>query len=708
MKLLPAIEKKLYSPGKRGAAFRVFVSFLMVIPIIGLVFFSSWTIYSDMTEDVYSRSQDRISLVENLVHERINSLIVLTESIASRPKVVEYVKSGLWTEAMRYAEYIPEQYGYIDSMRLVDLDGTIKAGAGSFSDLIGENLAAKDWYRGVSSGWEPYISDIFKRLSSPRINVAAIAVPVKELPLPGVELSAGDGPVGKVIGILTIQVRPEVFREWLEETPMGEDAVKYLVDKNGNLIAHSQIDTTDRMVDFSSAPAVRRLLRGETGTDKVKDITGRHDMLASYMSCVEHDWGLVIEQPISSAFELRNENMLNQIPIYISFIILSFIAALLILRHIASGREDWENIQRLAMIVENTADAIYSRDLDDNIITWNKGAEKIYGYSADEIMGKPFSIMVPEKQRRKYARMLENIRKGQSIKDRIVQRVKKNRSRIYVSLTSSLVRNYIGEIIGISSIARNITAQIESERRMKEKSRQLEQLNKELESFSYSVSHDLRGPLRGIDGFSSVLAEEYSDRLDGQARDYIGRIKKAAQRMGDIIEDLIMLSRITRDEMNLKKVNLSRMAEKFCKNLKDEHGIGSNESRAGTEYVIRPGISVYADEHLMEVMLSNLLENAFKFSLKKPRPIVEFGKKVINEKKVIFVRDNGSGFDMKYAERVFEPFQRLHSSKEFPGTGIGMATVKRIVERHNGKIWIESEKNRGTTVYFVISGKGGN
>ena len=209
---------------------------------------------------------------------------------------------------------------------------------------------------------------------------------------------------------------------------------------------------------------------------------------------------------------------------------------------------------------------------------------------------------------------------------------------------------------------------------------ELEQKNRELEAFSYSVSHDLRAPLRGIDGFSQALLEDYKDRLDETGVGYLGRVRAGVQRMGELIDDLLELSRVSRTELRRDQVDLSAIVGNIASGLRER------DPHRAVAIQIQEGLSVSADGRLIRSVLENLMENAWKFTVHAPDAIIEFGADGGDVVAVYFVRDNGSGFDMNYAERLFEPFQRLHSDAEFPGTGIGLATVRRIIERHGGTI----------------------
>jgi PAS domain S-box-containing protein len=235
----------------------------------------------------------------------------------------------------------------------------------------------------------------------------------------------------------------------------------------------------------------------------------------------------------------------------------------------------------------------------------------------------------------------------------------------------------------------------ELEQRVLDRTAELEATNRELSAFAYSVSHDLRSPLRSVDGFSHALLERYSGQLDAVGRDYLTRICGATRRMSQLIDDLLMLSRITRQELHLQDVNLANIAAEIVRDLKQATP-GHQASVA-----IDPALRAAADPNLMRIVLSNLLHNAWKFSARAAAPKIEFGR-VPGNPHAFFVRDNGAGFDMEYAGKLFQPFQRLHGVTEFEGTGIGLATVARIITRHGGRIWAESAVNQGAVFYFTL------
>lgn len=224
----------------------------------------------------------------------------------------------------------------------------------------------------------------------------------------------------------------------------------------------------------------------------------------------------------------------------------------------------------------------------------------------------------------------------------------------------------------------------------------LQGLNRELESFSYSVSHDLRAPLRSIDGFSKALLEDYGEQLDAPGRDYLNRVRNAAQRMGHLIDDLLKLARVSRTDLKKDDVDLSLVARRICTELRQRH------PQREVEIEIAPGLKTEGDPRLLQIALENLLDNAWKFTAKRPQARIEFGKLEREGHTVFFVRDNGAGFDMAHSDKLFGVFQRLHAMTEFEGTGVGLATVQRIIYKHGGRVWGEAERDRGAVFYFAL------
>ncbi|MBI2961616.1 MAG: PAS domain S-box protein, partial [Betaproteobacteria bacterium] len=360
---------------------------------------------------------------------------------------------------------------------------------------------------------------------------------------------------------------------------------------------------------------------------------------------------------------------------------------------------------RLAGIVESSSDSISAADLNGVITNWNAGAAALYGYAAEEIVGKSVLVLVPEDRRAEHEALVGSIREGRSVSNYKTVRKAKGGRLIDVALTLSPIKDAEGRVISHSAIARDITEakRLEREilalnetleRRVAERTRELENANRELDSFSYSVSHDLRAPLRALVGFTGIIQQEHAGALDAQGRQLLDRIVHNSARMGKMIDDLLRLSRLGRAALELRPVDLNSLVSEVVRNELAEH------PRTKVDVARLP--TVTGDPGLLRQAFQNLLANAFKFSAKAQSPAVSVGIEPAPDGPVFFVRDNGAGFDMQYADKLFGVFQRLHPVSEFPGTGVGLVIVKRIIERHGGRVWAESAPGAGATFRFTL------
>ena len=359
----------------------------------------------------------------------------------------------------------------------------------------------------------------------------------------------------------------------------------------------------------------------------------------------------------------------------------------------------------LNTLMDSIPDTIYFKDKSSRFTRINKAQVSVLGVDdPGEAIGKTdLDFQSPELANVFYVEEQEIIRTGKPMVDRIEFNPTSDGKARWFSATKVPIFDRDGQINGIVGISRDITERMLTEeeihqlnQNLERRAAELESVNHELESFSYSVSHDLRAPLRSIDGFSHAILEDYIEILPEQGRDYLLRIRAAAQRMGELIDDLLALSRVTRAVTESKPVNLSALAEKILVDLQSE------QPERHVTFSVAKELIVNGDPQLLKIALENLLGNAWKFTSKRENASIEVGVQNETGEPTYFIRDNGAGFNMAYADKLFGAFQRLHRPSEYPGTGIGLATVQRIISRHGGRIWAESSVGNGATFFFTL------
>lgn len=370
----------------------------------------------------------------------------------------------------------------------------------------------------------------------------------------------------------------------------------------------------------------------------------------------------------------------------------------------------------LAAIVESSDDAIVSKDLNGVITSWNQGAERIFGYTAAEVVGKPITILLPPERQGEEPVILGRIRRGERIEHFETVRVTKDGRRLDVSLTISPVKDEQGKVIGASKIARDITAVKQTQRALEDAQRQLrmhadeleikvrERTEKlataltELEVFSYSVAHDLRAPLRAIQQYAQALLEDYQDKLKGEGADFLHHIIDSSDRLDTLIRDVLSYSRIVRSDVTPQAVELASLVPEVVR-----HYPLLQPPRAELE-IVQPLLPVSGNSTFVMQSISNLLVNAVKFVAPGVKPKVRVWTEPRDRRVRVWVEDNGIGIEPQYHRKIFGMFERIQTASDYEGTGIGLAIVRKAVERMKGAVGLESEPGRGSRFWFELPG----
>ncbi|GGA85242.1 PAS domain S-box protein [Puia dinghuensis] len=371
-------------------------------------------------------------------------------------------------------------------------------------------------------------------------------------------------------------------------------------------------------------------------------------------------------------------------------------------RDITSMKEVEEIKNYLAIVVKQSNDAIYLHDREGKIISWNEGAEKIYGFSETEALNMKIWNIVPEHLLSEMQAVINEIVEGKKIESKEMRRITKYGQMIDVIFSASVISDLKGDLRSVAITEREITQQKKADQDIRQLNAdlrtnlaELERTNKDLEAFSYSVSHDLRAPLRSINGYARIILEDHPAQLDEELQRLFGNIQNNAKKMGMLIDDLLAFSRLGRRRVTKIPVDLTELA---CMALNDlDEG---ERTRARISIGALP--STKGDPSLLHQVMVNLISNAVKYSGKRAMPEIEIGSSENEEEYIYFVKDNGTGFDMAYAHKLFGVFQRLHNDHDFEGTGVGLAIVHRIITKHGGRVWAEGQPDRGATFYFSL------
>jgi PAS domain S-box-containing protein len=367
-----------------------------------------------------------------------------------------------------------------------------------------------------------------------------------------------------------------------------------------------------------------------------------------------------------------------------------------------------ESETRYRELIENAHDLVYVHDLMGNFLAINRSAEHTIGYTREEAMHMNIADIVAPEDLERAINLMMGVARGEEPPPAFEADVfTKDGQRLTLEINARPV--FRGDsTVAVQGVARDVTekrrAAVEIralndalEQRVRERTAELEAANAELEAFGYSVSHDLRGPLRVIEGFSRMLIDDYGASLDDAGRQYIDRVQASSQRMAQLIQDLLNLSRITRNAIQRRPVDLAPLAQSVAAELQ------LSQPDRVVEFVIAPHAIASGDPSMLRILVENLLGNAWKYTGKHASARIEFGTRRQGGELIYYVKDDGAGFDMEYVHKLFRPFQRLHLASEFDGTGIGLATVERIVRRHGGRVWAEAAVERGATFYFTLA-----
>jgi PAS domain S-box-containing protein len=682
---------------------------------------TGWWVYSKGKVRTRQAAEENLDVIANLKvrqiaewrRERLADAAVISRNPFNVLRVIPFLThptpGDTGADIRAWLESLQEGNHYHDVL-LLDGQGRVRLAV----NFPGRDLSPPMQARvaDVLRRGEPQQTDFYWSETSKRVLIALI-VP---LAAPGDKQAAP-----RSAGVIVLRIDPSIFlypliQVWPTPSPTAETL---LVRREGedvlflNELRHRQ-DTAltlkfpIRNLDLPAAQA----MRGLKGIVAGRDYRGV-EVFAAICQVPDSSWFMIAK--------VDQKEILAPFAIYVRGIVIITGGLIMIMgmallwwgerREAAFYHGQYEAARQRQALVKHfdyltryANDIIILSDADLKIVEANDRTLTVYGYSRDELLEMSMRDLRDPQAQPDLEEVLHRLEREKGLVYETAHR-RRDGAALPVEISVRLIevedRKFYQAIIRDITERQQAEAEIralnlELEGRVQERTAQLVAANRELEAFSYSVSHDLRAPLRGIDGWTLAFLEDYAQELDDQGRTYLERVRTETQHMGQLIDDLLSLSRVGRAEMQREPVDLTALARGIIGRLRE-----SGPERL-VEFVVQEGLNTVADPQLIEIALSNLLDNAWKFTGKCPAGLIEFGRVQQGGQQVLFVRDNGAGFDPAYADKLFGAFQRLHKASEFPGTGIGLATVQRILHRHGGRVWAEAAVDRGATFYFTL------
>lgn len=674
------IVKFALGPKRRHQFFSIITILGLLLPFVAVTYFSYIKIDRSLDNLILARRESLAHLAGLTLKEKFDRIIDVGVSLSMRVQFRKFIDAGKWDEAIKIMESVPKDFPYIDTVAIFDPAGTVKAVTPPIPEVIGKNFAYRDYYKGVSRDWQPFVSEVFKRAVEPKYNVVSVAIPIKSE-----SIGKADQ---KILGILLLTVKLDTTLEWAREIEVGTNGFVYFVDQNGHVAGHPKFSSFSEVVDFSSVPAVQKLLQDEKGVEVLYNPIEKEERISAYEPVPDYGWGVVVQQPTGTAFADKNEDMQLLLILYgLAFAMFSVLVFLLnqILHRLGM------NLQREKIFLGSIGDGLIAIDREWNITLFNKAAERISGWSSEEAMGKPlrdFIKFVRERDRSENVEFIEHaIVKGETgfMKNSTVL-IRKDGSEVPVGDSASPVFDASGKITGAIIIFRDVSQ---------------EKASQQLKSDFAYASHQLRTPV--TKALWRTEAIQSSNTLE-EAKKNAAVSYSSLQSVAKAMEQILIVSKIDQKIVipKIALVKLSELFDEVVKSLKSQAGERKIE-------ITTPAISVTAavdtDKNLLLRVLFEVLENAIKYNF--PAGKVAIDMQMQKDSVLIEISDSGIGIPENQQNVIFTKFFRGSNidTTEIIGAGLGLYVAHEYIKLLGGRIWFTSKVNEGSTFFISLPQK---
>jgi len=672
-----------------------------------ITFYICYQHHAIHTEQTLKGDRATANLLALILDQHFKKIVSVMESYSKRPLLLQAARDRNAEKAAAHLISLTQSEPDIDILIITDRKGTLWAAYPGRPEVLGKNFAYREWYQDVSRDWKPYISDVVLRVVREKDLAVQISVPLFD-------------ETGEVIGIMLNTQRAIGLKNLFTDVPLDPDASISITDRKDQIAYSTRYDYEKEVRPYPFRSAMNKAMAANNKTFAVEESDpGGRTRYITVTPVGAIGWTVLVGRDKRSIF-LSETTYHAQVAAIAFLLFLSIVLLFVYARKQVMAQETLKQLQAEKLLRESeirfrelfgrmmAGVAVYeARDNGEDFIfnDINPAGESISQVKRTEIIGKSVLEIFPGVNDIGLFQVFQRVWKTGTAEHHSVSLYKDK--RIFQWVENDVYRLPSGEIVAVyADVTGRKKAEdeikrlnAELEQRVIDRTAQLEAANKEMEAFSYSVSHDLRGPLRAIDGFSRILLEEYSDTLGAEGNRLLDIIRTNTRQMDTLITDLLAFSQVLKSALTVSRIDMTTMVNSMY------HEIASPEVRQRFVFTVAPLPDGAGDPALLRQVWSNLLSNAVKFSMPGDEPRIEITGYTKKEMNIYSIRDNGVGFNPAYIHKLFGVFQRLHKTDEFEGTGVGLAIVQRIIHRHGGRVWAEGNINEGATFSFSLPRK---